>query len=164
MTFFGQNCATIHLLIYKIILEHQDKEINRIRDRGTNHVLFWHILETKMRELEKILAQFFFKLKSILTSPSMTRDTHALLLIQKCFLVFEMTLNPRDTSPLMRLRNFRETSRWTFALCTSHRRFLLTLHAHLTGLVVVQLLKNKRGSHGSHGYFVFFADMTHKSQ
>ena len=40
LTFFGQNCASVPFFIYKIILEHQEKEINQILERGTNYDLF----------------------------------------------------------------------------------------------------------------------------
>ena len=49
LTFFGQNLATIPIRIYKILIAKTPRERKqRILERGTNHDLFWPILETKM--------------------------------------------------------------------------------------------------------------------
>ena len=53
--FWSKLCFST-FFIYKVILEHQEKEINKILERGTNYGLFQCILETKMREIEKMLA------------------------------------------------------------------------------------------------------------
>ena len=70
LTFLGQNCASVPLLIYKIILYHQEKEINQIPETGTNYDLaFW---KRKCESLKKV-SLTFSSCNPFRPSPSMAR-------------------------------------------------------------------------------------------